>query len=78
MKSNNPLAPAITTPLKPGDLVNEREAAAILGVEVGTLRNWRSLGKGPHFRKIGERMVRYRRADLAAFIGGDAHAQASA
>ena len=57
--------------LQPGDLVDEREAAAILDAEVRTLRNWRALGKGPRFRKIGQRMVRYHRADLAAFIAGE-------
>lgn len=57
--------------LQPGDLVDEREAAAILDAEVRTLRNWRALGKGPRFRKIGQRMVRYYRADLAAFIAGE-------
>jgi len=58
------------TPLQPGDLLDEREVAAILGAEVRTLRNWRSLRKGPPFRKIGERMVRYTRADVTAFIDG--------
>jgi len=58
--------------LKPGDLVDENEAAAILKIEPRTLRNWRGLRKGPRFVKIGERVVRYRRADLAAFIAGDA------
>ncbi len=58
-------------PLQPGDLVDEREAAAILDAEVRTLRNWRALGKGPRFRKVGQRMVRYHRADLAAFIAGE-------
>jgi len=65
----NNLSPPNPTPLQPGDLVDEREAAAILRTEVRTLRNWRALRKGPRFRKIGERMVRYHRADLAAFIG---------
>jgi hypothetical protein len=62
--------------LRPGDLVDEREAAAILAAEVRTLRNWRALGKGPRFRKVGQRLVRYHRADLAAFIanGGAGHA----
>ena len=55
----------------PGELVDEREAAAILKAAVRTLRNWRALHKGPKYRKIGERMVRYHRADLAAFIAGD-------
>jgi hypothetical protein len=58
-------------PLLPGDLIDEREAAAILAAEVRTLRNWRALGKGPPFRKVGQRMVRYHRADLRAFLGYD-------
>jgi hypothetical protein len=61
--------PQLNTPLlSPGDLVDEREAAAILNVEVRTLRNWRALGKGPRFVKVGERIVRYLRVELAAFI----------
>ena len=60
--------PALT--LAPGDLLDEREAAAFLRVAVQTLRNWRWRGEGPRFRKIGLRMVRYRRADLEAFIEG--------
>jgi len=69
MSLNSP-KPANTAPLRAGDLVDEREAAAILRVEVRTLRNWRALSKGPRFRKIGERMVRYHRSDLEAFAAG--------
>ena len=66
-------APIPLAILQPGDLVDEREAAAILGCAIATLRNWRSARprKGPRFRKIGKRMVRYSRTDLAAFIAGD-------
>lgn len=60
--------PAAVTLPAPGDLLDEKEAAAILNCGINTLRNWRNLKKGPPFVKIGERMVRYRRADLAAFI----------
>ena len=60
--------------LSPGDLVTEREAAAILMASVQTLRNWRWRGEGPRFRKIGQRLVRYRRADLEAFIEGEGRA----
>jgi predicted DNA-binding transcriptional regulator AlpA len=60
--------------LAPGDLLDEREAAAILGASVQTLRNWRWRGEGPRFRKIGLRMVRYSRADLEAFIEGEGRA----
>lgn len=57
--------------LEAGDLVTDIEAAAILGIAPRTLRNWRPLLKGPKYVKIGARTVRYRRADLAAFIEGD-------
>ncbi len=57
-------------PIQPGDLLTEMEAAEAMHVAVRTLRNWRSLHKGPRFRKIGQRLVRYHRADLDAFING--------
>lgn len=66
-------------PLEAGDLLDERKAAAILDVSLSTLRNWRWRGnQGPHYRKIGARLVRYHRDDLMAFVqgqGGD-HARA--
>lgn len=66
--ATNPLIPQSVAKLEPGDLVDEREAAALLGVAVRTLRNWRSLrNKGPRYRKIGARLVRYHVADLAEF-----------
>jgi len=63
--------------LAPGDLVDEKEAAAILGAHVQTLRNWRWRGEGPRFRKIGLRLVRYHRADLADFIAGTSEIDAA-
>lgn len=57
--------------LRPGDLVDEHTAAEILDAAVQTLRNWRWKGEGPRYRKIGARLVRYHRADLAAFAVGD-------
>jgi hypothetical protein len=57
-------------PLNPGDLVDEREAAAILGAQVQTLRNWRWKRVGPRYRKIGKRLVRYYKPDLLAFVAG--------
>jgi predicted DNA-binding transcriptional regulator AlpA len=71
MQSNYPLAPNDPAQLSPGDLIDEREAAAILGCAVQTLRNWRWRGTGPKVRRCGSRMVRYLRADLAAFIVGE-------
>jgi predicted site-specific integrase-resolvase len=48
-------------------LIDESRAAEILNVAVWTLRNWRRLGKGPPYIKIGGN-VRYREDDLSAFV----------
>ncbi len=42
-------------------------AARYLGVSPNTLRNWRTLGRGPRFYKIGA-LVKYRASDLDAFV----------
>lgn len=63
----NPLAPAPAAKLEPGDLVDETRAAETLGVSAKTLQNWRALRKGPRYRKIGARLVRYHVDDLAEF-----------
>lgn len=68
MQPATPSTPRTAAKLEPGDLVDERAAAAILGCAVQTLRNFRWRGLPPRFRKIGQRMVRYHVADLAAFI----------
>jgi len=47
---------------------NERQAAKYVGVSAGTLRLWRSEGKGPRYFRAGEKLVRYRKADLDAWI----------
>jgi len=50
------------------DLVTEQEAADILKIAPGTLSVWRSVGRyGIPFVKVGRR-VRYRRADLEAWL----------
>ena len=46
--------------------VRPEGAAEYLDLDVGTLANWRSLGQGPKFRKIGARVV-YDIEDLDAF-----------
>lgn len=48
-------------------LINEFEAAKILGLKVATLRRWRWAGEPPPFLKIGN-AVRYDPAELSAFI----------
>ena len=57
---------------QPGDILTPKEVAAEYRLAERTLANWRALKQGPRFLKFGARMVRYRRADVEAFIAGDA------
>ena len=49
-----------------GKRVNTPNAAKILGLKPGTLEVWRSIGRGPRFKKIG-RKVFYDVIDLEKF-----------
>jgi hypothetical protein len=55
-------------------LVDDREAALVLGLAPLTMRNWRSKGRGPSHRKLGG-AVRYLMGDLRRFrdapVSGD-------
>ena len=67
METPNLYAP--TTGADP--LFKEDKAAEFLEVAVKTLQNWRALGTGPRFVKLGPGMrapVRYRRSALVAFV----------
>lgn len=68
MKVSTQTTPTAAVNLSPGDLLTEVEAADILKARVQTLRNWRSRGAGPRYRKVGDRMVRYLRSDLSEFV----------
>lgn len=46
-------------------------AATYLSSTPGTLRVWRSLGTGPRYHTVGNKLVRYNIADLDAFIRGE-------
>jgi len=48
-------------------LLNEQQAAKVMGCSVALLRKLRSVGGGPPIVKLG-RLVRYPQADLVAFI----------
>ena len=48
-------------------LVDEREAAEVLGLKIATLRRWRWAGSSLPFIRIG-RAIRYSPSDLQAFI----------
>ncbi|MBA3463711.1 MAG: helix-turn-helix domain-containing protein [Deltaproteobacteria bacterium] len=55
------------------DLLDERALAARLGVSCSTIQSWRYTSRGPRFLKIG-RLVRYRRADVDAFLAASERA----
>lgn len=69
---------AVNTQLE--TLLDEHAVAKFFSISVATVRRWRWLKTGPVFRKLGS-SVRYRRADLEAFLqsrptGGGHHAEA--
>lgn len=45
------------------DILTTIQAGQFLGINHGTLRAWRSQGRGPRYTRLG-RLVRYRRRDL--------------
>jgi hypothetical protein len=47
--------------------LNEKEASKIIGISVGTLRNWRSQRQGPPYYKVGRRVL-YSSSDLRRFL----------
>ena len=47
--------------------VDERVAAAYLGLKVRTLQAWRQSGRGPEFIRISSRCIRYTRTRLKSF-----------
>lgn len=49
-------------------LLLEYEAARFLNVAPKTLRNMRWRGDGPHFVKVGGRLVRYRLRELEHYV----------
>jgi excisionase family DNA binding protein len=57
------------TPIRGDDLtlVDNKQAADIIGVHYLTLQNWRSTGKSPRYVKVG-RNVRYRLSELKAWL----------
>lgn len=63
----------MTPPSDPDDrYVTTRGAAAFIGYSQGTLRNWRSQGRGPAWTRAPGGTVRYLVADLRAFMAAGA------
>jgi predicted DNA-binding transcriptional regulator AlpA len=53
--------------MKDNKYIDEKEVSRITGLALPTLRNYRHLGKGPKYSKIG-RCVRYSLDDVIAFM----------
>jgi len=52
-------------------LMTERDAALMLAVSAQTLRNWRCIGRGPKFLRLGggrRGLVRYQASDIQAYL----------
>lgn len=49
------------------ELMTANEVADVLGLSAGTLANWRSLGMGPTYLKLGGR-VRYRVSNVNDWV----------
>jgi len=57
-------------------LLDQHEAALLLGISARTLERYRVAGTGPRFSRIG-RLVRYRQSDIAEYIEQHLHASTS-
>ena len=49
------------------EIFNEKQAAEYVGQKPGTLRQWRTNGKGPAYHKKGRRVF-YKKGDLDAWM----------
>ncbi|MBK9171069.1 MAG: hypothetical protein IPM24_26920 [Bryobacterales bacterium] len=49
-------------------LLKEADVAEMLGVSILTLRKWRCYGKGPEFRRLARRVVRYPSAGILRYV----------
>lgn len=63
---NHP-ATTVKLPHALAELMTPLDLSRYLGVPPGTLANWRYLGRGPAFLRVG-RHVRYRTVDVTAWI----------
>lgn len=72
MRTTNTPADSLVSPLLTGD-----QAGEYLKTNVRTLANWRGLGRGPRYIRVGGRPF-YRRADLDVWIESHSFAHTAA
>jgi predicted DNA-binding transcriptional regulator AlpA len=57
----------VAAAVDPDELIENREAAALLRVRPQTLAAWRVEKRGPRWLKVGRRVL-YRRTDISAWL----------
>ena len=58
----------VQTQHNPDQLLTEAEAAALVGFTPRALQSWRAAKRGPAYVCISARAIRYRTADILAWI----------
>ncbi len=58
-------------------LIDEKAAAAFLGLKVRTVQSMRQRGDGPQFIRLSSRCIRYTRALLKSYADARMHASTS-
>ena len=54
--------------MNPDPMFTTEEAALILGLSPGTMRNLRSQQRGPRYIRVLDRRIKYRRSDLEKYV----------
>ena len=57
-------------PEVPADILTEKQLAQSKQISVSLVRKWRRNGEGPPFLRVGAKLIRYRRADVEAWLTG--------
>ena len=70
-----PRKPAVHDVVTLDELMTANDVADVLGLSTGTLANWRSLGLGPTYVKLGGR-VRYRASGVNSWVASQEHESA--
>jgi len=71
-----PACRPVKPPAQAEALLDEKQAARILGVTPRALQAWRHRGGGPDFCRLGRR-IRYRLTDIKVWIATNTHQSTS-
>ena len=58
----------MATPDLASDVLTAQEVHELTHVNQGTLRYWRSIGRGPAWFRLGPRQIAYRRSDVERWL----------